>query len=343
MADILDAFEDVIRSRVRRGDTHEEVSRYLRALFTDTRGLSARSVRRFCSLRRIHYGSNIGERELDEVVRRIVSRVGHTYGRRSFHGLLCAEGIHVGQQRLGMSLSRTFPFAFSQRSNSLRRAMNPVPYRARFYGEKLHMDQNEKMVMYGVVHVVAIDGYSRKIVGFSTMPRKNPITIYNTIFQPLLLTDGIWDQLRTDQGTELSLVATVQQHLTSQRVHQQRVPVLQTTSRQNHRAERIWPEVNSRINYPIKAVLVLMEDEELIDMGNEVHKFGVSWVTIQVAAPAVATFVRAWNAHRIPGRNGGISNDLASATRQTRSLSPQQVSSVHEAVLLHETAGGHLT
>lgn len=99
---------------------------------------------------------------MDEVVRRIVSRVGHTYGRRSLHGLLCAEGIHVGQQRLGMSLSRTFPFAFSQRSYSLRRAMNPVPYRARFYGEKLHMDQNEKMVMYGVVHVVAIDGYSRR-------------------------------------------------------------------------------------------------------------------------------------------------------------------------------------
>ena len=85
MADILDAFKDAIRSQVCSGDTHEEVSCYLQAMFVGTRGLSARSVRRFCSSRRIHYGSNMEERELDEVVRRIVSRVGRTYGR-SLHG-----------------------------------------------------------------------------------------------------------------------------------------------------------------------------------------------------------------------------------------------------------------
>ena len=220
--------------------------------------------------------------------------------------------------------------------------MNPVPYRARFYGEKIHLDQNEKLVMYGIVHVVAVDGYSRKVVGFSTMPRKNPITIYNTIFRPLLVSDGIWDQVRTDQGTEFTLVATMQRYLASQRMHQERDPVLQTTSRQNHRAERIWPEVNARINYPLKAVLVLMEDEEVISMRNEVHKFCVSWVTIQVVAPAVTTFVRAWNSHRLPGRNGGIPNELAVCIRQISPLLPQFVPSVSEAVALHEEAGGRL-
>ena len=37
------------------------------------------------------------------------------------------------------------------------------------------MDQNEKLVMYGAVHVVAVDGYSRKVVGFATMPRKTQL------------------------------------------------------------------------------------------------------------------------------------------------------------------------
>lgn len=41
-----------------------------------------------------------------------------------------------------------------------------------------------------------------KIVGFFTLPRKNPITIYDTILRPLLLSEGIWDQLRSDHGTE---------------------------------------------------------------------------------------------------------------------------------------------
>ena len=41
-------------------------------------------------------------------------------------------------------------------------SLNPLPYRAMYFGEKLHLDQNEKCVMFGVTHVVAIDGYSRK-------------------------------------------------------------------------------------------------------------------------------------------------------------------------------------
>ena len=101
------------------------------------------------------------------------------------------------------------------------RAINPIPYRATFYSEMLHMDQNEKLVMYGVVHVVAIDGYSHRIVGFATMPRKNPITIYATIMRPLLLAEGIWDQLRFDHGREFALVTTVQEYLTRHRVHQE--------------------------------------------------------------------------------------------------------------------------
>lgn len=51
-------------------------------------------------------------------------------------------------------------------------AVNPVVYRANYFREKLHFDQNEKLVMYGVTHVLAVDGYSRKIVGFVTMPRR---------------------------------------------------------------------------------------------------------------------------------------------------------------------------
>ena len=52
--------------------------------------------------------------------------------------------------------------------------MNPIPYRVTAHGEKLHLDKNEKVVMYGMTHVVAIDGYSRKLVGFIMLPVKMP-------------------------------------------------------------------------------------------------------------------------------------------------------------------------
>ena len=50
--------------------------------------------------------------------------------------------------------------------------------RANHFGEKLHLDQNEKLVMYGVTHVVAVLWYSRKIVHFITIPKENSIVIY---------------------------------------------------------------------------------------------------------------------------------------------------------------------
>ena len=36
--------------------------------------------------------------------------------------------------------------------------------------------------------------------------------------------------------------------------------------------ERIWVEVNTRVNCPIKRILIVMEDSEEIDMDNPLHK-----------------------------------------------------------------------
>ena len=114
------------------------------------------------------------------------------------------------------------------------RHLNPPPYTARFSGDKLHLDQNEKLAMYGVTHFVAVDGFSRKIVGMITIPVKNPIAIYSALMKPLLESCGLWQQVRVDHGTEFTLVLTVQ-HLAGLRLWQDRLPALQSTSRQNHR------------------------------------------------------------------------------------------------------------
>lgn len=50
-------------------------------------------------------------------------------------------------------------------------------------GHKLHLDQNEKLAMFGVTHVIAIDGYSRKVVAHATMPVKNNLVIYEDVYR----------------------------------------------------------------------------------------------------------------------------------------------------------------
>jgi hypothetical protein len=205
----MEYYERQIVWMVENGYTHREVSQYLQQILPFERGLSARSVRRFCAARGVSYRSQVDTPTLDRLIYECVLNVGHTYGRRTLHGLLRSEGINVSQRRIGSSLRTVFPEAHANRSMTLQRHINPIPYSAYYFGEKLHFDQNEKLNMFGVIHVLAIDGYSRKIVGFISIPSKNPILIYHHLYQPILSQYGVWDQLRMDHGTEFNLIISV--------------------------------------------------------------------------------------------------------------------------------------
>ena len=131
---------------------------------------------------------------------------------------------------------------------------------------------------------------------------KNPISVYNTLVKAILERKGLWEQLRTDHGGEFVLSATVQHHLAHLRPRQARMPVIQSTSRMNHRVERLWPEVNSCINYPVKRVLVNMEANQEITMHTDTEKFWVSWTTINVIQPSMVNFIASWNEHTVVSR-----------------------------------------
>ncbi len=59
---------------------------------------------------------------------------------------------------------------------------NPIQYTVAYFGHKDHIGQNEKMIMFGLTHVVAIDGFSGKIVAAVSMPIKNCISIYEHMY-----------------------------------------------------------------------------------------------------------------------------------------------------------------
>lgn len=98
-------------------------------------------------------------------------------------GVLESNGIKVSEARVAKSLQRVAPLQYEQRRHDAIDKLNPIPYLARYFGHKKHIDQNEKLNMFGVTHVIARDGYSGKIVAFSTMPIKNNITIYETVYR----------------------------------------------------------------------------------------------------------------------------------------------------------------
>ena len=70
---------------------------------------------------------------------------------------------------------------------------------------------------------------------------------------------------------------------------------------QNLPVERIWSEVNSCVKYPIKKVLVEMDNNMEIDTNVDVHKFCVSTVSSLVAGFGLNNVVQTWNSHSVPG------------------------------------------
>lgn len=60
---------------------------------------------------------------------------------------------------------------------------NPIPYQAEYFGHKLHLHQNEKLAMYGVKHVSAVDSYSAKVVSHPLMPVINNLLIFDQVYR----------------------------------------------------------------------------------------------------------------------------------------------------------------
>ena len=88
----------------------------------------------------------------------------------------------AAEKRVGRSLKRVCSSYHDRRLSRSQNLLNPIPYAAKYFGDKIHIDQNEKLVLFGVTHVCAVDGYSGMIVGFATMPIKNNITIYQDLY-----------------------------------------------------------------------------------------------------------------------------------------------------------------
>ena len=60
-------------------------------------------------------------------------------------------------------------------------------------------------------------------------------------------------------------------------------------------------EINGRVNYPLKACLVALQERADIDLDCPHQCYCISWFTIRVANIGTMMAVESWNNHPIPG------------------------------------------
>uniref|UniRef100_A0A1X7V173 Integrase core domain-containing protein n=1 Tax=Amphimedon queenslandica TaxID=400682 RepID=A0A1X7V173_AMPQE len=295
------------------------------------------NVRRYCKVNGI---SHLNEREIESLATEAIMEVGASYGRRLMRGYLLSKGFRISERNISSALKVVDPISYEERRNNSLDRTNPIPYRPRYYGHKLHVDQNEKLILFGVTLVMARDGFSGKIISYGVMPIKNNIAIYDLIYRKALQDYGLWDQIRVDCGREFYLMLFIQEILRQYYGSSDVCPYVQSTSTENMPIERIWSEVNLRVNYPVKRKLISLVDDGYLDMGDETTKFCVSFITCRVVHAGIERFVDAWNEHSIPRL--GVPNEIAEYDDYITVLPQDQIPSVEDATEYYESQGGHL-
>ena len=87
-------------------------------------------------------------------------------------------------------------------------------------------------------------------------------------------------------GRKFNLVIFVQQLLSVYRNDDSRESCKQTRSTKSYIEQRLWPEVNMKINYPLKCAINHIAENEDLDISDEILTFCFSWVILYSSVDA---------------------------------------------------------
>ena len=139
------------------------------------------------------------------------------------------------------------------------------------------------------------------------------------------------------------LTIFVQELIESYRYSRNKTPWKQSASTDNYVVERFWPEVNSRVNYPIKKILSKIVDEYDYDLHDPIIKHSLSFICCNLVRGPFQHLVQSWNYHCVPGPDGCIPIQNMEIANKILPLNLAFLPSTDEMVRMYECMGGHLS
>ncbi|XP_077057346.1 uncharacterized protein LOC143710231 [Siphateles boraxobius] len=238
--------------------------------------------------------SGVDDEELENVVRRLQCQYPNT-GNEMMRALLVAEGLRVSRHRVREMLVRINPAAAARRwSSTVARRVYHVPCPNSLW----HIDGNMRLIRWGFVIHGAIDGHSRLITYLNCNTNNCASTVLSQFIQATCLY-GLPSRVRSDHGGEnlqvalfINLVQGLQRrsHITGESVHNQRI-------------ERLWRDVFLHVLQSFYSMFHSLEDSELLDPSNDLHKVSLSIVFLPQIQARLQHFKEAWNHHALRTEN----------------------------------------
>ena len=254
-------------------------------------GLSRPTVYKLMKDNNINPGnrySGISDGELDNRLTRI-KEAHPNVGEVMAAGHLRAQGINVTRAKLRAALHRVDPDGVVERRRSrLRHRVYDTPSPNYVW----HIDGNHKLVRWGFVIHIAIDGFSR-LVTFAEASTNNLSATVLTHFLLAVDTFGRPLRVRTDHGGENTKVWRDMITSNGER------SVIVGSSVRNQRVERFNLDININVTRPFSATFRDLEFEGVLDAANDTDLFCLHYVYVPRVNKVLHDFVAAHNNHAI--------------------------------------------
>ena len=252
------------------------------------------------------------------------------FGERMLLGYFLSKGHRVQRKRIRESIVRVDPDGLDERrqlfSHRIQRRVYSVPHAHYMW----HLDGNHKMIRWGFVIHVGVDGFSRRCVYMACNTNNRSETVLQLFEEAIELHSVLPCKIRTDYGTENVLVWEM---MTNHLQNQNGPTVLLGSSMHNERVERFNRDINRNIRDNFAKIFYELENDGLLDVENGFDLLALHYVYLSRINNALAELGNSHNNHCMRTENNHTPNQLLAASGYATPM----ISNIHDPRdILHE-------
>lgn len=245
--------------------------------------------------------SDIGEEDLQELVVKY-NRDHPNAGALEIQAYLKSKGHNVQRKRCREMLLRVDSAGTASRwSRTIQRRQYNVPTANSVW----HVDTHHSLARWGIVVHGAIDGYSR-LIPFMRASTYNTSKAAACFFVEGVKNYGVPSRVRADNGTEYVDTGRFMVEVNGE----DRGSFLTGPSIHNQRIERLWRDVYMKVIDTYYKLFLYMEEEKVLDIGNDTQKWVLQFVFTQRIDTALKEWMVIHNNHKIRTENNKTPNML---------------------------------